>query len=133
MKITMSAYREPSEIAQMSLDDWRRFMSAFLTCNPHSGEAWDILTCLRGPDAPSERPDMASKEAAEAYAGRRKRKYDTVEVIRHAAFFGASGGCARHHKGDVVKLPPRQQWDHFDKHVARAANALGLKVDAQDR
>src|SRR5688572_29161842 len=31
---------------------------------------WDIITALRGPDSPSERPDMTPKEASEAYAGR---------------------------------------------------------------
>jgi len=117
-----------SLVDNMSLNDWRRFMARFLCYNPNADRAWDILTCLRGPDYPSERPDMSPEESGRAYSERRKRKYDTVEVIRSAAFFGVVGGSARHHADDKVKLPPSSRWDHFDKHVARAANVLGLPV-----
>src|SRR3990167_6500200 len=97
IKIPLDEDVDLSAVAQLSLDDWRRFMAAFLRYNPHAGEAWDVLTCLRGPDSPSERPDMTANESAVAYTGRRKRKYNTVEVIRAAAFFGTCGGCARYH------------------------------------
>lgn len=112
----------------ISLEKWRQFMARFLRRNPNSGAAWDIMTGLRGPDSPSERPDMGVEERDRAYRGRRKRKYDTVEIIRHTAFYGALGGCARHHEDTKVTLPPRGQWDHFDRHVARAAQYLGLQV-----
>ena len=116
------------EVGQLSLDQWRRFMGEYLGSNPTSGSAWDILTCLRGPDSPCERVGMSPTEASIAYDGRRKRKFDTVEVIRSAAFFGIVGGVARHHPGEEVLLPPEQEWDHFDKHVWKAARRLGLKV-----
>lgn len=116
------------DVSGLSLDELRQLMGKIIRTNPNSGRFWDILTCLRGPDSPSERPDMAAGEASKAYQGRRDRKYKTVEIIRSAAFFGAIGGSARSHKGDAVTLPPHSQWDHFDKHVARAANALKLEV-----
>lgn len=91
-------------------------------------ELWDIITASRGPDAPSERGDMSGEESTKAYAARRARKYKTVEVIRAKAFPGVGG--ARYHDDDHVILPKdRRQWDHFDGHVAKAAHALGLKVE----
>lgn len=132
MKVLHTDGKVSVEVSKMSLDDWRHFMAEFMSSNPHASQAWDIMGCVRGPDAGlgvmSERPDMKSKDHEEAYAGRRSRKYDTVEIIRQAMFFGAMGGAARSHKGDTVTLPPSGSWDHFDKHVARAARALGLKV-----
>lgn len=118
------------EFAQeASFDDLRRFMGQVIRYNPNSGALWDLITCLRGPDSPSERPDQSSEESAKAYAGRRERKRRTVEVIRENAFFGVVGGAARHRPGKVVQLPPRNQWDHFDRHVQRAASVLGLEVE----
>ena len=119
------------EVDSLSFDQWREFMREYLSLNPSAGAAWDVLTCQRGPDAPSERPDMSSSEFSKAYAGRRERKYNTVEVIREVAFFGTVGGAARHHKADRVKLPPKSRWDHFDRHVERAARVLGLKVEVE--
>ena|SRR3990167_1461489 len=120
----MSAY-DPRSI---SFDDFRKFMGEFISTNPNAGPAWDLITCLRGPDFPSEKGNMSPKEAQVAYRARRARKYRTVEVIRSVAFFGSVGGAARHHSDEVVILPPRPEWDHFDRHVARAANVLGLTV-----
>lgn len=117
------------KVRDLSFDDWRRFMGEFLQRNPNAGAAWDLMGCVRGPDFPSERPDMRSSEHDAAYKGRRKRKYETVEVIRNAMFFGFVGGGARSHSGDSVELPPTNMWDHFDRHVARGANAVGLKVN----
>lgn len=108
---------------RLLVSDWMKVGSS-----SHTRSWWDMITCLRGPDSPSERPDMSAQEASVAYSARRERKYKTVEVIRNKAFFGVIGGAARSHKGDSVTLPPRNQWDHFDKHVERAAKALGLKV-----
>ena len=119
------------DVSGYSLDDLRRLVGKMLTTNPNSDRLWDILTALRGPDAPSERPNMKPKEALAAYASRRERKYRTVEILRERAFFGAVGGVARHHDDDKVTLPPHVAWDHFDKHVARAANAIGIKVVAK--
>ena len=62
---------DPSEL---SFNEWREFMALFIKTNGSSGAAWDLMTCLRGPDSPSERGDMSSEEAATAYAGRRARK-----------------------------------------------------------
>lgn len=113
---------------EMTLKEWRLFMMELLRSNPNASAVWDIMTALRGPDSPSERPDMDPVEASSAYAGRRKRKYDTVEVVRAKAFYGVCGGQARSHADEAVTLPPSQQWDHFDKHVARAARWLKLGV-----
>lgn len=94
-----------------------------------NGQLWDILTCLRGPDSPSERASMSRSEHDEAYRKRRERKAKTVEVIRWHALQGAVGGSARYRSDrDWVELPPRDEWDHFDKHVDRAARSLGLGV-----
>ena len=117
---------------ECSLDEFRQFMALFLGGNPNSGQGWDLICAQRGPDSPSERSDMAPGDSAKAYAGRRERKFRTVEVIRNASFFGVSGGCARSHKDTKVVLPPMKHWDHFDRHVQRAANILGLKVEIND-
>lgn len=100
-----------------------------LLANDPSGKLWDVLTALRGPDTPSERSDMPAKERDEAYRARRVRKYKTVEVIRYHAV-GHTAPGARRHADDKVILPnDREVWDHFDKHVERAARALGLRVE----
>ena len=100
---------------------------------PHGERLWNLMCGLRGPDSPSERPDMPSEDRDRAYRGRRERKYKTVEVIREAAFFGAGGGSARRHHDTKVLLPPIGEWDHFDKHVERAARVLGLEVVTEKR
>lgn len=116
-----------------SLHELRDWMGQVIKHNPQSGRFWDLITCLRGPDSPSERPDMTPEERNSAYAGRRKRKADTVEVIRAQAFGGAVGGSARYRVDrDYVTLPPMGEWDHFDKHVERAARAIGLEVKIKE-
>ena len=115
-------------VKNMSLNEWREFMAEFMSTNHHAASAWDIMGCVRGPDSPSETPSMSSTERNVAYRGRRARKYDTVEVLREEMFFGKVGGAARHHKGDSVKVSPSNKQDHFDVHMIRGAQALGLKV-----
>ena len=111
-----------------TLDEMREVVAEFLQSSPDAGKFWDLITCLRGPDSPSERGDMTREEHERAYAGRRERKRQTVEVIRYRAFGGVVGGSARHRDGCAVHLPERKSWDHFDRHVERAAKVLGLKV-----
>jgi hypothetical protein len=92
--------------------------------------AWDVITALRGPDSPSERPNMSPQDQAAAYAARRERKHKGVEVIR--GHFVA-GGSARSRKDiNYVTLPPREEWDHHDKHVGEAAEALGLEIRIEE-
>lgn len=90
-------------------------------------QLWDIITCLRGPDSPSEKAndDRATRDAA--YAKRRERKHETVEVIRGIVAPGI--GEARFRQDiSYVMLPPSNEWDHFDTHVYKAARALGIEV-----
>ena len=117
----------------MTFKEWQEFMAEFLRYNDSASKAWDVITCQRGPDSPSERPDMGPAESAKAYKGRRERKYNTVEVIRAASFGGVVGGAARSHKADKVVVPPPEQRDHFDRHVVRAAGVLGLKVEVSEK
>lgn len=127
----------PPEVKQLdpsklTLAEMQQFLGKFITQNPSGSKLWDIITCLRGPDSPSEKPSMTSEESSTAYAGRRKRKRQTVEVIRGKALLGAVGGSARFRTDiNYVELPPTSEWDHFDKHVQRAANALGIEVKIQ--
>lgn len=96
----------------------------------NGGALWDVLTAMRGPDSPSERPNMPPDQAARAYKGRRDRKYKTGEILRAVALPGATPG-ARTHLDTKVTLPPQDTWDHYDKHVARAAKALGLGIEVE--
>jgi hypothetical protein len=96
--------------------------------NPVSGRLWDLLTALRGPDSPSE---PINRHDEQAYRKRRERKYSSTEVIRQAAFFGVVGGAARYHAGTSVQVRHREQQDHFDRHVIKAASVLGLAVTEQ--
>jgi hypothetical protein len=119
-----------------SLDELRQFLGDVIQYNPQSKELWDLLTSLRGPDSPSETSTMSPSEASKAYDARRKRKHLTVEVIRGRAFNGIVGGAARFRTDiDFVTLPPRKEWDHFDKHVERAALVLGLgiKIEGEEK
>lgn len=120
------------QLKSLTFDEQRVVIGIFLK-NPGGGNLWDLLTGLRGPDSPSETPDMSSSESAKAYQGRRDRKYKSTEVIREEAFFGVVGGAARYRKATKVLLPPQSLWDHFDKHAYRAANAIGLKVEYESK
>src|SRR3990167_4540998 len=111
----------------MTFDEQRKQIGEWLK-GPHGAKLWDLMCALRGPDSPSERGGMSTAEHSRAYAGRRKRKYATVEVVRQKAFHGVVGGCARHHDDDHITLPPMNEWDHFDHHMQRVAAGLGLKV-----
>lgn len=111
----------------LTFDEQRVAMGIFIKTD-RGQHLWDLITGLRGPDSPSERPDRSSKENKEAYALRRKRKYNSTEIIRSHAFFGVVGGSARYHGGEEIILPPSSEWDHFDKHMARAAQAIGLRI-----
>lgn len=132
MKVILNLGKE-TEVKDLSFDEWRLFMAEYLRYNPYASHAWDVMTGLRGPDSPSERPDMSPDEHSKSYKGRRTRKYNTVEVIREAAFFGSMGGGARHHKDNKVIVPSYEKRDHFDRHVVRAANALGLQVKVEEK
>lgn len=116
------------KVKNLSFDEQRVVIGHFLK-SQHGARLWNLLTCLRGPDSPSEKPNMSYDKKKVTYAGRRKRKYNTVEVIRDKAFFGVIGGSARSHEADLVTIPPSSEWDHFDRHVAKAADAIGLKVE----
>lgn len=115
-------------------DEMRKLIGEFLKeGGEEAHQFWDLITCLRGPDSPSERADMNSAESAAAYKGRRERKAKTVEVIRALAFYGASSGGARlRFDRNYVTLPPQSKWDHFDKHVARAAASLNIEVKYEE-
>lgn len=115
------------QLEELSFDEQRVVIGIFLR-EDRGQKLWDLMTGLRGPDAPSERPDLSSSENAANYAERRKRKYSSTEVIRENAFFGVVGGAARHHQAAEVVLPPTSTYDHFLKHAERAAKAIGLKV-----
>ena len=113
-----------------TFDEMRVIIGAWLK-GPHGDRLWDLMCALRGPDFPSETPLMSSDEGARTYAARRNRKYKTTEIVREKAFFGVCGGCARHHDDDHVYLPPEKERDHFDKHIERVADMLGLGVEIE--
>jgi hypothetical protein len=132
MKISTNFGDKKIAIEDLTLAQWRLLMAKFFKKNPNSSSAWDLLACVRGPDYPSERPDMNQSESASAYRSRRERKFRTVEIIRHKLFYGVIGGCARSHADTHVTLPKVSQWDHFDRHVQRAANILELPIKTED-
>lgn len=116
----------------MTFDEMRKQIGEWLQSD-EGGRLWDLLTCLRGPDSPSELVNVHSAENSANYKLRRERKYDTVEVIRQKAFFGVVGGSARHHDQDYVVVNPPDEQDHFDRHVLKAAYALGLEVRVKEK
>lgn len=116
-----------------NLEEMRETIGTFLTTNPESGMLWDLITGLRGPDTPSENPSMGGEEFGRTYQLRRERKAKTVEVIRWHAFKGRVGGSARLRSDrKYVIVPPKQKQDHFDRHVIRAAQVLGLEVRIEE-
>ena len=100
----------------------------YLKDSPDGQALWDILTALRGPDNPTERGGMSDAQWNEQYRLRRARKRETVEVIRGKTFPNCGEARCREDI-DYVTLPPKAEWDHFDKHVARAAHWLGLRIE----
>lgn len=116
-----------NEINEWGLDDIRKQIGRWLS-GKHGSSLAAILAAQRGPDSPSERPDMGSAEHSAAYWGRRARKASSGEVIRAASFFGLGRVGARARSGGSITLPLSQNWDHYDKHMASAAGVLGIKV-----
>jgi hypothetical protein len=118
---------EQHEIDNWNLDDIRRQIGRWLA-RQHGSSLAAILAAQRGPDSPSERPDMGGPEHTQAYWGRRARKASSGEVIRRRSFFGIGTVGARSREGTFITLPPSSKWDHYDKHMAQAAAVLGLQV-----
>lgn len=116
-----------TDLNNWSLDEIRTQIGKWLA-GPHGASLAAILAAQRGPDSPSERPDMDGEEHDRAYWGRRARKASSGEIIRSASFFGIGKVGARSRKGDSITLPPSSQWDHYDKHMAQAAGVLKIKV-----
>jgi hypothetical protein len=116
-----------AEINKWDLDEIRKQIGRWLS-GKHGANLAAILAAQRGPDSPSERGDMASADYDKAYWGRRARKASSGEVIRQASFFGIGRVGARSRSGDSITLPPSDLWDHYDKHMASAAHALGIAV-----
>lgn len=115
----------------LTADEMRELTRRFLlnATTYETQRYWDLVTALRGPDSPSETPDMTKAQRDIAYEARRKRKAQGVEVIRHHAFHGAMAGSARSRSDRVyITLPPMSQWDHHDVHLRKAAKVLGLVV-----
>jgi hypothetical protein len=121
----LTPYQET--IDGFNLDQIRRQIGRWLS-GKHGASLATILAAQRGPDSPSERPDMGQAEHDQAYWGRRARKASSGEVVRSASFFGLGKVGARARGGDTITLPPRKRWDHYDKHQAEAAAVIGLKV-----
>jgi hypothetical protein len=120
------------KVEKSSVDEWdlkqiREQIGRWLS-GPHGSNLAGILAAQRGPDSPSERGDMSSEEHDKAYWGRRARKASSGEAIRAASFFGLGKVGARSRNADYITLPPRELWDHYDKHMAQAAQSLGLEV-----
>lgn len=115
------------ELKSLTFDEQRTAIGIFLKSSS-GGKLWDLITGLRGPDSPSERADMKYNEHSTAYGARCARKYKSTQIIREYAFFGVIGGAAKHRPGTKIVLPPQERFDHFDKHMLRAAEAIGLGV-----
>lgn len=116
-----------------TFEEMRAVLDQFLRRpTPDASRMWDLLTGLRGPDTPSERADMDPVACETAYRARRKRKRRTTEVIRGHSFPGIGGARYRIDTREVV-VPPANQQDHFDRHVIRAASALGLTIIIQPK
>lgn len=128
---TKATSNDAQNIDSWPLDDIRRQIGRWLAGN-HGADLAAILAAQRGPDSPSERPDMDSAAHQAAYWGRRARKKSSGEVIRSASFFGIGKVGARSRPGKEITLPPSKKWDHYDKHMAQAAGILGIKVVQSD-
>lgn len=110
-----------------SFDEIRKQIGKWLS-GPHGSKLAAVLAAQRGPDSPSERGNMSSEDHDRAYWGRRARKFSSGEVIRQKSFFGIGQVGARSRSADYITLPPKNQWDHYDKHMAQAAGVLGIEV-----
>jgi len=90
-----------------------------LTKQPYSGDLWDILVALRGPDSRN-----------------RKLKYATTAVIRQAAFparpcedrsiFGEDTSQLAARRKEMFKN--KSDSNHFREHVRDSFNSLGLSL-----
>lgn len=116
----------------MELSEMLAQIGTWIRTEPHGRALWDVITGLRGPDSGigqphSELPCQLGTEHDRLYTARVARKMVTVAILRHRALGEVPG--ARTRVGDKVTIPSPREQDHFDKHVERAAKALGLGVE----
>lgn len=88
---------------------------------------WDTIVALRGPDTPSERECIEEPRRSSLYHARVDRKMRTAAVIRGLAVGQQAAAKTRTDIAYIV-LPPQDEWDHFDRHMVKAANALNLEI-----
>lgn len=126
----------------LTFDTLRALTDEFLKSNPKEGKRyWDCMAALRGPDVGL--PDADGKVVAALANGqtpgpehaRVQRKHTTSAIIRAHMFPGAAGCSAAQMNMEPdahIVLPAKDLWDHFDKHIFKAAVVLGLPVQIGD-
>jgi hypothetical protein len=122
---------QQADLDNLDLVSIRKQIGRWLS-GPNASSLAAILAAQRGPDSPSERNNMSGEEHKTAYWGRRARKKSSGEVIRSASFFGLGKVGCRSRTDTKIVLPPHSKWDHYDKHMAQAADVLGIKIEISE-
>lgn len=116
--------------SSLSYHDILVLIGDFLASNPHEGKKlWDLLAVVRGPDCGlGLGPDYEDGRDEKATKGRNDRKALTGAIIRAYMFPKGVGGASAkfNHHEDTIFLPPKKDWDHYDKHVWKAINVLDI-------
>lgn len=123
----------------LSFDIMRELIDQFLQKNPKDGKKlWDCMATVRGPDqgigAPASPCDGSDSVAEHKRVARKKL---TCTIIRGRLFPGTTNCSSADINNDpsaVVQLPKKATWDHYDKHVFKTCQHLGIpyQVDGED-
>lgn len=126
----------------LTFESMRQLTDEFLKSNPKEGKKyWDCMVALRGPDTGLPNAEgLASVALANGNTpgpehDRITRKATTSAIIRAHMFPGAAGCSSAAMNSDpdaILILPEKDKWDHFDKHMFKAAIVLGIPVQTGD-
>lgn len=115
----------------LSFDLMRQLTDEFLAKNPKEAKKfWDLMAVVRGPDT-GLKGTLAKIDGStpDAEKERVTRKRQTCSILR-GLFFPQAVNCS---SADIstdpdakIMLPPKDQWDHYDKHVWKVCQAHGI-------
>lgn len=120
----------------LSFELVRKLVDEFLTHNPKEGKKfWDVMVALRGPDQGfGSGPAKIDGSTPTEENARISRKKLTSTIIRGRMFPGTvhcSAAQIDANPDAIIQLPAKAGWDHFDKHVFKAATVLGIKYEIE--
>ena len=116
----------------ITFDVIRQITDDFLAKNPKEAKKWwDVMAVVRGPDIGLNGGPLAKCDGSEPTAEKERiaRKRMTCTILR-GLFFPSTVNCSSAEVSvdpeALITLPPKEKWDHYDKHVWKVCQAHNI-------